>query len=43
VLQQHYLGYALVLAIVASAIGDLAWFWAGRCSCAIVDSGARGR
>jgi membrane protein DedA with SNARE-associated domain/rhodanese-related sulfurtransferase len=25
-----YLGYALVLAIVASAIGDLAWFWAGR-------------
>ena len=25
-----YIGYALVLAIVASAIGDLAWFWAGR-------------
>ena len=25
-----YLGYALVLAIVASALGDLAWFWAGR-------------
>ena len=25
-----YLGYALVLAIVASVIGDLAWFWAGR-------------
>ena len=25
-----YLGYALVLAILASAIGDLAWFWAGR-------------
>ena len=25
-----YLGYALVLAIVASALGDLVWFWAGR-------------
>jgi membrane protein DedA with SNARE-associated domain/rhodanese-related sulfurtransferase len=25
-----YLAYALGLSIVASAIGDLAWFWAGR-------------
>ena len=25
-----YLVYALVLSIVASTIGDLAWFWAGR-------------
>ena len=27
---RSYIGYALALAIVASAIGDLVWFWAGR-------------